>query len=58
MAVTEEVLAKHGLVAAVRSALADLEELPPYEAAPDDYQDWGHEGEFRVKIGKGECAGG
>ncbi len=58
MAVTEEVLAKHGLVAAVRAALADLEELPSYEVAPDDYNDWGHEGEFRVKIGKGECAGG
>lgn len=46
-----------GLVAVVRQALADLEELPSYEASPLDYSDWGDEGEFRVKIGKGECAG-
>lgn len=55
-ATTVQVEAK-GLVTIVRQALADLEELPPYEASPQDYSDWGDDGEFRVKIGKGECAG-
>lgn len=45
------------LVAVVRQALADLDEVPPYEVSPGDYADWGDEGEFRVKVGKGECAG-
>lgn len=44
-------------LAAIRQALADLADLPPYEVSPDDYRDWGGEGEFRVKVGQGECAG-
>lgn len=44
-------------LAALRAALADLAAVPPYEEAPEVYQDWGLEGEFRVKVGQGECAG-
>lgn len=45
-----------GLRAAVRAALADLAELPPYEEAPELYSDWGDDGEFKVWKGRGECA--
>ncbi len=48
--------AARGLRAAVRAALADLAELPPYEAAPDLYSDWGDDSEFKVWKGRGECA--
>ncbi|MBI3943935.1 MAG: hypothetical protein HY326_13035 [Chloroflexi bacterium] len=46
---------KH-LVQAIREALADLAELPPYEEDPELYTDWGEEEEFKVEVGRGECA--
>jgi hypothetical protein len=30
--------------------------LPPYEQAPDLYNDWGEQYSFKVAIGQGECA--
>lgn len=36
--------------------LAEFAALPPYRERPDLYGDLGIEGEFKVKIGKGECA--
>ncbi len=53
MAVTVEEVRGLGRI---RLALADLAELPPYEEAPDLYRDWGEDGDFNVKVGKGECA--
>ena len=47
---------KNGLVQAVQQALSDLTQLPPYEEAPELYSDWGEEGEFKVQVGRGECA--
>lgn len=41
----------------VGSVLADLEQVPDYEADPDFYKDWGEKTDFKLKIGKGECAG-
>lgn len=48
--------AGNALVQAVQNALGDLLEIPPYEAAPDLYLDYGDTEEFKVKLGKGECA--
>ncbi|TFU25249.1 nitrite/sulfite reductase [Thermus tengchongensis] len=43
--------------ASFKPLLEDLQEVPPYEAAPEVYQDLGAEGEaFRVTLGRGECA--
>ncbi len=36
--------------------LAEFAELPRYAERPDLYGDLGFEGEFKVKLGKGECA--
>jgi hypothetical protein len=30
--------------------------LPPYEAAPESYTDWGLTGPYKVKTARGECA--
>jgi len=40
----------------LRDALSDLVPLPPYDADPTDYFDWGSEDAFRVEIGESECA--
>lgn len=47
---------RNGLAQAVQQALSDLARLPPYEEAPALYSDWGEEGEFKVQVGRGECA--
>lgn len=47
---------QNGLVQAVQEALSDLTQLPSYEEAPELYSDWGEEGEFKVEVGRGECA--
>jgi sulfite reductase beta subunit-like hemoprotein len=40
-----------------KSALAEFEQLPPYEQSPDAYRDWGAETEFSLGgMGPGECA--
>ncbi len=41
----------------IGSALADLERVPEYEANPDAYRDWGQDTDFKLKTGRGECAG-
>ena len=41
----------------IGSALADLERVPEYEANPDAYKDWGQDTDFKLKTGRGECAG-
>ncbi len=44
--------------ASFKPLLQDLQEVPPYEEAPEFYQDLGAEGEaFSVQLGRGECAG-
>jgi ferredoxin-nitrite reductase/sulfite reductase (ferredoxin) len=44
-------------VASFKPLLQDLQEVPPYEEAPEFYQDLGAEGEaFSVRLGRGECA--
>jgi sulfite reductase beta subunit-like hemoprotein len=44
-------------VASFKPLLEDLQEIPPYEEAPELYQDLGAEGEvFSVQQGRGECA--
>jgi sulfite reductase beta subunit-like hemoprotein len=45
--------------ARVKAALEPLRAVPPFEADPQFYEDWGHENErFAVRQGvKGECAG-
>lgn len=44
--------------ASFKPLLQDLQEIPPYEEAPEFYQDLGAEGEaFSVQLGRGECAG-
>lgn len=43
-------------LAELREALAAFGQVPAYEDHPDYYQDWGEEGEFKVQVGKGECA--
>jgi ferredoxin-nitrite reductase/sulfite reductase (ferredoxin) len=40
----------------MRELLSDLVQLPPYEQAPELYNDWGEEREFKVQVGRGECA--
>jgi len=47
---------ENGLAQAMGEALADLTLLPPYEEAPELYNDWGEEEEFKVEVGRGECA--
>ena len=47
---------ENGLVHTIRELLSDLVQLPPYEEAPEFYNDWGEEGEFKVQVGRGECA--
>ena len=47
---------RNGLAQAMQEVLADLVQLPPYEEAPELYNDWGEEGEFKVQVGRGECA--
>ncbi len=47
---------ENGLAQTMREVLADLVQLPPYEQAPELYTDWGEEGEFKVQVGRGECA--
>jgi ferredoxin-nitrite reductase/sulfite reductase (ferredoxin) len=43
--------------ASFKPLLQDLQEVPPYEEAPEFYQDLGAEGEaFSVRLGRGECA--
>lgn len=42
----------------LKAALEDLLELPPYDAAPALYRDWGDPREFTLgDLGAGECAG-
>ncbi len=40
----------------IKKHLDEFTTLPPYSERPDLYGDLGHEGEFKVEIGKGECA--
>nr|WP_244187353.1 hypothetical protein [Thermus tenuipuniceus] len=43
--------------ASFRPLLEDLQSIPPYEEAPEFYQDLGADGQaFRVQLGRGECA--
>ena len=43
--------------ASFKPLLQELQEVPPYEEAPEFYQDLGAEGEaFSVQLGRGECA--
>ena len=44
------------LAHAIQQLLGDLAQLPPYERAPELYTDWGEQGEFKVQVGRGECA--
>jgi mRNA-degrading endonuclease YafQ of YafQ-DinJ toxin-antitoxin module len=44
------------LAQAVQEMLADLALLPPYEEDHELYRDWGEEREFKVQVGRGECA--
>ncbi|MCS6869707.1 MAG: nitrite/sulfite reductase [Thermus sp.] len=44
-------------VASFKAILEEFQEVPPYEEAPEFYQDLGGEGEaFSVRLGRGECA--
>lgn len=44
--------------ASFRPLLEDLQSIPSYEEAPEFYQDLGADGQdFRVQLGRGECAG-
>jgi len=45
------------IVGLLKESLAEFQDLPGYEEAPDLYRDWGEEGDFRLKTGRGECAG-
>lgn len=47
---------ENGLAQAIQVVLADLLQLLPYERAPELYRDWGEEREFKVQVGRGECA--
>ncbi len=47
---------ENDLAAMLQEVLGDLAQLPPYEEAPELYTDWGGEGEFKVEVGRGECA--
>lgn len=47
---------ENGLAQTMRKVLDGLTQLPPYEQAPELYTDWGEEGEFKVQVGRGECA--
>src|SRR5262249_14607311 len=42
--------------ARVKQALADLADIDPKTARPEDYLDHGDTTEFKVAIGQGECA--
>ena len=41
---------------ALAQELNEFTELPPFEKAPELYRDWTDEEEFKLKVGKGECA--
>ena len=60
IAVTQEAVGasrrEGGLATMAREVLGDLAQLPPYEEAPELYTDWGEEREFKVQVGRGECA--
>jgi sulfite reductase (NADPH) hemoprotein beta-component len=43
-------------LARVKAALADLEDLRPGDARPEDFVDLGEEGEFKVEALPGECS--
>ncbi|MCX7848886.1 nitrite/sulfite reductase [Thermus sp.] len=44
-------------VTSFKAILEEFQEVPPYEEAPEFYQDLGGEGEaFSVRLGRGECA--
>ena len=54
-----ETLAEFLLRAGVESLEKDLHEfteLPPFDKAPELYRDWSDDIEFKLKVGKGECA--
>ncbi len=40
----------------LRNLLAAFQAVPPYEADPGFYVDWGASEAFQVQVGKGECA--
>lgn len=52
---TQTVRRESRLTHEMQKLLGDLAQLPPYEQAPDLYSDWGEE-EFKVQVGRGECA--
>ena len=43
-------------VARVKTALADLEALPPERAQPEDFVDLGEQAEFKLETMEGECS--
>lgn len=45
-----------GLKDTIRAALAEFEELPPFDEAPAAYTDWGQQEAFQLQLGQGECA--
>jgi len=47
---------ENDLAAMVQELLGDLTQLPSFEETPELYTDWGEEGEFKVQVGRGECA--
>ncbi len=49
-------LARSGGAQAVGTTLADLDDLPPPDAAPDLYVDYGETGPYVAEIGESECA--
>lgn len=53
---TQTVRRENRLAHAMQNLLGDLAQLPPYEQAPELYSDWGEEEEFKVQVGRGECA--
>ncbi len=40
----------------LQKELDEFTQLPPIEQAPELYRDWTDESEFKLKVGKGECA--
>ncbi len=40
----------------LQQELNEFTEIPPYEQDPKMYRDWTDEEEFKLKVGKGECA--
>ncbi len=45
------------LATLVGTCLGDLETVPDYGDKPEVYRDWGQETDFKLKVGRGECAG-